>query len=158
MMMLTYRLVRLVETHADSLASSLLHKVQKSERTEDYRNVPMDELKGRVRDIYLHLGAWLLERGEAEIENRYTQIGARRAYQGVPLSQVVWAIILTKETLWQFILDESANGRATELLGRQELLQLIEQFFERAIYAMTLGYEWAAESHQVSKAKSKKAG
>ena len=39
-MMLAYRLVRLIETHSDALAAGLLQKVQKSEFTRDYRNVP----------------------------------------------------------------------------------------------------------------------
>jgi hypothetical protein len=85
-MMLTYRLVRLIETHSDALARGLLHKVQRSEFTEAYSNVPPEELKQRVGEIYLHLGEWLLNKSEADIEERYTQIGTRRAHQKVPLS------------------------------------------------------------------------
>jgi hypothetical protein len=156
-MMLTYRLVRLIETHADALASGLLHKVQQSHRTEDYTSVPPEELKQRVREIYSHLGDWLLEKSEAEIEQRYTQIGSRRAEQGVPLSQLIWAIILTKDNLWGFILDESSPDRAVEIFGKQELLQLLDQFFDRAIHSAAIGYEWALEkaAHQ---AKTRKAG
>jgi len=148
-MMLTYRLVRLIETHSDALAASLLHKVQHSERTSAYRNVPSDELKRRVHEIYLHLGEWLLDRSEADIQKRYTEIGARRLQQGVPLSQLIWAILLTKDTLWDFILDESVPDRPVEIFGKQELLQLLDHFFDRAIHAAAVGYERAAnEEHK----------
>jgi hypothetical protein len=156
-MMLTYRLVRLIETHADALASSLLRKVQESNRTEDYGKVPPDELQQRVREIYSHLGEWLLDKSEADIEQRYTQIGARRAEQGVLLSQVIWAIILTKDNLWGFILDESSPERAVEIFGKQELLQLLDQFFDRAIHSAAVGYEWALEK-AANQARTRKAG
>src|ERR1035437_4376656 len=78
-MMLSHRFVRLIEDRSDALASGLLHKVQRSVRTEAFRKVPPDELKERVDEIYRHLGEWLLEKSEADIEQRYTQIGTRRA-------------------------------------------------------------------------------
>src|SRR5581483_3262737 len=101
-MMLAYRLVRLIETHSDALATSLLQKVQNSEVVPLYSNVPAEELKQRVYEIYRHLGDWLLGKSEFDIEKRYAEIGARRAQQSVPLSQLTWTIILTKENLWEF--------------------------------------------------------
>jgi len=144
-MLLVYRFVRLIEERSDALANGLLHKVQRSSRTEAYHNVPPDELKQRVYEIYRHLGEWLLDKSEADIEQRYTEIGTRRAHQGVPLSQLIWAIILTKENLWEFIVNESIPDRPVEVFSRQELLQLLEQFFDRAIHSAAVGYEWAVE-------------
>lgn len=145
-MIITYRFVRLIEDHSDALAASLLHKVQKSSRTENYGKVPDEDLKQRVSEIYRHLGEWLLHKNEADIEQRYTEIGARRAHQGVPLSELIWAIVLTKHNLWEFILDEAYPERPVEILGKQELLQLLDQFFDRAIHAAAVGYEWAVEA------------
>jgi len=146
-LMLSHRFVRLIEDHSDTLAAGLLHKVQRSAHTEAFHKVPPDELKQRVSEIYCHLGEWLLDKSEADIERRYTEIGTRRAGQGVPLSQVIWAIILTKDNLWEFIIDESYPDRPVEVFGKQELLQLLDQFFDRAIYSAALGYEWVAEAN-----------
>ena len=157
-MMLSHRFVRLIEDHSEALASGLLHKVQRSVRTDAYRKVPPDELTQRVSEIYQHLGDWLLDKSESDIEQRYTHIGARRAQQGVPLSQLIWAIILTKDNLWDFILDESYPDRPVELFGKQELLQLLDQFFDHAIYSAVVGYEWAAEKTAKAESKTKKAG
>lgn len=156
-MMLSHRFVRHIEDRSDALASGLLHKVQRSERTEAFRSkVPEEEVTQRVYEIYHHLGEWLLDKSEADIERRYTQIGARRAEQGVPLSQLIWAIILTKDNLWEFILDDSYPDRPIEVFGKQELLQLLEQFFERAIYAAAVGYEWAVEKAARAESKTRK--
>ena len=65
--MLTYRLVRVIEYHSDALAASLSRKVQSCDRTESYRNVPPEELKERVHEIYHHLGTWLIDKTAAEI-------------------------------------------------------------------------------------------
>jgi RsbT co-antagonist protein rsbRD N-terminal domain len=156
-MIITYRFVRLIEDHSDALATSLLHKVQKSIRTESYNHkVPREDLRQRVSEIYRHLGEWLLHKNESDIEQRYTEIGSRRARQGVPLSELIWAIILTKHNLWEFILDEAYRDRPVEVLGKQELLQLLDQFFDRAIHSAAVGYEWATEAR--SKEEERKAG
>ena len=143
-MMLAYRLVRLIEANSDALAAGLLHRVQNSENTHGYSRVPPEELKQRVYEIYRHLGDWLLGKSEFDIEARYLEIGARRQNQHVPLSQLTMTIILTKENLWEFLKKESVLERPVEVFGELELLQLLEQFFDRAIFYAAVGYERAA--------------
>lgn len=147
-MMLAYRLVRLIETHSDALAAGLLEKVQNSELTRSYRGVPPEELKQRVYEIYRHLGEWLLGKTAFDIEQRYQEIGARRAHQGVPISELIWTIILTKENLWEFLKRESPMERPVEVFSDLEMLQLLEQFFERALYYASVGYERAQSAHE----------
>ena len=141
-MMMLYRLVRLIETHSQSLSSCLLDRVQASELTHCYqKNVPGEELKERVYEIYRHLGEWLIGKDESHLEQRYLQIGATRAAQRVPMSEVIWVIVLTKENLWEFIKKEAILERPVEVFGELEMLQLLEQFFDRAIYYASVGYE-----------------
>ncbi|MBZ5574797.1 MAG: hypothetical protein LAO09_23325, partial [Acidobacteriia bacterium] len=142
-MMLLYRLVRLIETHSQALAASLLLRVQESDQVGDYRNVPPEELKQRVYEIYRHLGDWLLGKTEFDIEKRYVEIGMRRAEQHVPFSQVAMVIVLTKENLWEFLKKESVIDRPVDVFGELEMLQLLEQFFDHAIYYAAIGYERA---------------
>jgi len=139
--MFSYRLVRLIESHADSLAQGLEEKVQSSSPVLHFRNIPGHELRERVYEIYRHLGEWLLGKNELDIEHRYREIGARRARQRVPLSEVVQAIVLTKENLWEFLKGEAVMDRAVEIMGELELLQMLEMFFDRAIYYAAVGYE-----------------
>jgi hypothetical protein len=66
-------------------------------------------------------------------------------------------IVLTKENLWEFIKKEAVLERPVEVFGELEMLQLLEQFFERAIYYAAVGYELASaeEAHKDSSAPSK---
>jgi len=139
--MFSYRLVRLIESHADALAAGLEEKVQLSPQVSHFHDIAAHELKERVYEIYRHLGEWLLGKNELDIEQRYREIGARRARQGVPLSEVIQAIVLTKDNLWEFLKSESVVDRAVEIMGELELLQMLEMFFDRAIYYAAVGYE-----------------
>jgi hypothetical protein len=154
-MMILYRLVRLIETRSEALAACLLDRVQGSAATPDYANVPPEELKERVAEIYRHLGDWLMHKDELELERRYMKIGALRAQQNVPFSQVAWAIVLTKDNLWSYLKTESTPERPVEVFGELEMLQMLDHFFDRAIYYAAIGYEkalaeLAAESLQAT--------
>jgi hypothetical protein len=140
-MILAYRLLRLVETHSDKLATALLERTSHSPLLPNYSNVPSEELRERVHEIYQHLAEWLLGKGDMDIENRYLEIGAKRAQQDVPLSQLIWAITLTKKNLWDFVKQEAVLDQPMEIAGELEVEELVDQFFDRAIYYAAVGYE-----------------
>jgi hypothetical protein len=110
-------------------------------------------LKKRVGDVYRHLGDWLLGKSEFDIEQRYEEIGTRRAHQGVPISELIWCIVLTKENLWEFLRKESIMERPTEVFGELEMLQLLDQFFDRATYYAAMGHERAQAAHDMPRAE-----
>jgi len=139
--MMLYRLVHLIESNSNALATCLLERVNGSQATPDYKQVPPDDLRERVYEIYRHLGDWLLTKDELDLERRYLRVGADRAKQNVPFSQVAWAIVLTKENLWEFLKKEATEERPVEVYGELEMLQLLDSFFNRAIYYAALGYE-----------------
>lgn len=143
--MLAYRLVRLIETHADALAAGLLEELRHCDKCPAFRKVPSDEFRQRAYEVYDHLGEWLLGKNETDIARRYEQIGARRAAQGVPLSELLHAIVLTREHLWNYLKNHAGLEKPVEIFGELELLQLLEQFFDRALYYAAVGYEKAVQ-------------
>jgi hypothetical protein len=139
--MLALRLVQLIESHSEELADGLIFKLHTSDRASDLRKVPAAELHARSREIYRNLSSWLLSKTEAEIESVYTNLGARRAQQGVSLAHLIWALMQTKENLWNFLEREGLHGGAQDVFGELELLRLLNQFFDRAVYFTAEGYE-----------------
>lgn len=150
-MMFSYRLVRLIESHADQLAESLEKRAEASMQVPHFRTIPAHELRERVYEIYCHLGEWLLGKNEGDVEQRYRAIGTRRCAQNVPLSEVIQAIVLTKENLWDFLKSEAVMDRAVEILGELELLQMLEMFFDRAVYYAAVGFEQESARRQEEK-------
>jgi hypothetical protein len=148
-MMLAYRLVRMIETHSEGLAKSLRERIAKCDKCPAYKNVAPEDLEHLVYGIYRNLGEWLLGKTEADIEQRYVAIGAKRAAQGIPLSQVNWVIALVKDNLWEYLKDKSVMERPAEVFGELEMLQLLEQFFDRAQFYAAKGYEEAVNKQLV---------
>jgi hypothetical protein len=139
--MLAIRLVELIEKHSERLSRELSEKVWNSPRCSDLHKVPSAELEARTREIYRNLSDWLLNKTEAELEQRYTELGARRCEQGVAYSHFLWAVTATKEHLRTFVQREGLSDTAMELHGELELLFLLGKFFDRALYYAAVGYE-----------------
>lgn len=147
--MVGLRLVRLIESHSHELATELIKKMQSSPRTRGMRNVPSEELQERAYEILHHLSEWLLTKSEADIKERYQQIGERRAEQGVPLSDYCWAMVLTKRHVWDFLQRQGFLRGPVELYGEIELLQLLDHFFDSALCYAAEGYEQYTQAQQV---------
>ena len=142
--MIALRLVRLIEAHADELADGLVRKFQTSPRTIRLRRVPVQELRNRSSEILRHLSEWLLSKSDADVERRYAEMGALRATQGVSLADLCWAIVWTKEHIWDFLEREAFLRSPLEIYGEMELLRLLDQFFDRATCYVAEGYEKAS--------------
>ena len=141
-MLVGYPLLRVIETQAESLACGLLERIRSDPRTEGYaRHVPDDELRQRVFEIYSDLTGWLLRKPEDDAARRYFQIGARRARQGLPLSQLVAAIVLTKETMWSYLERHTPLAQPDHVFGELEVLRAMDRFFDTAITNAVRGYE-----------------
>ena len=141
--MIALRLVQLIESHSEELAEGLTKKLLSSERTQDLQRLPAHELHQRCHEIYRNLSDWLLTKTERDIEAVYKALGARRAGQGISIAGLTWAILLTKEHLWSFLEWEGVHGQLHNVFGELELLRLLDQFFDRAVYYATEGYEEA---------------
>lgn len=135
------RLVHLIEDHSDDLADGLLRKFQTSPRSKDLRKIPAQELRNRSYEILHRLSDWLLCKSDADIQRRYLEIGALRATQEVSLGDLCWAIVLTKEHIWDFLQRQGFLQGPVEIYGEMELLRLLDQFFDRAICYSVEGYE-----------------
>jgi hypothetical protein len=146
MSILAHRLMRLIELHAEPLAEALEARIASSGRCKTYSRVSGGELKSLVSDIYAHLGQWLVSRTEEEIAQRYTMIGVRRAEQSIPASELLWCIVLVKENLWEYLQGQEALESTSQIFGELALLQMVDQFFDRASYYALRGHESVREA------------
>lgn len=139
--MLAIRLVHLIEKHSEALSRGLAAEIRKSDRTSDFRKIPPDELKLAATEVYRKLGEWLLQKTETDIAGRFKVIAQERAAEGISLHQFVWALMLTRDHLLKFLRLEAFADTVVELHGELELHQLLNQFFDRAVYYAIVGYE-----------------
>jgi hypothetical protein len=138
--MLVGRLVALIEDHADELTARVVERLREDDRTTAYRDLDDAELDRRARNVYADLGGWLDSSAEDAVEKEYTELGRTRRTEGIPLSQVVRALLLTRRNLWHFVESQGADS-ILELRQQLDLELLVIRFFDRAIYHTVRGYE-----------------
>jgi len=143
--MMIGKLVALIEDHANQLTARMVRLVRENPGTEGYHRFGDDELGERARLVYANLGRWLSETSESHVEEEYYRLGERRHREGVPLSQVVMALLLTRRNLWHFV-ESQGWDTIFDLRQQLDLELLVVRFFDRAIHHAVRGYEAAAWS------------
>ena len=144
--MFAFKLIQLVETRAEPLSEGLMRRLKKNDRCiELLRRVPSDELRIRSHEIYRNLNDWLRNKTESEIEERYIGLGMKRAKQGVPYADFLWAISTTKEHLWEFMQSEGLFAEPVDMFGGMDLLRSLDRFFDRILYFAAVGYQNARQ-------------
>ncbi len=134
------RLVDLIEGHADELTDRLVRRMREDPRTTGYRRFDDEQMGERAREVYSHLGRWLGETSESAVESEYFSLGKIRRAEGIPLSEVVMALLLVRRNLWQFVESQGADT-SLELRQELDLELLVVRFFDRAIFHTVRGYE-----------------
>jgi hypothetical protein len=152
--MVAERLVELIEIQAHKLASDVAQDLMTNERTVGFRSVRRPDLEERLFQLLHHLGNWISDRRSEKVQVEFADWGSRRFNQGIPISQIVFAIIVLKQHLRRYIHDhglvEASFPRIDgdyvlpmHLHSLQELNSQVGLFFDEALYHLAQGYEKA---------------
>jgi len=135
-----------VDTHADHLCEEFIQKIKRSDRCKELLNrVPAEDQKQTTREIYRNLTDWLLTNTDSVTEERYVSLGMRRSQQGVPFSELFWAVCATREYFWEYTERETLLDEPADFWGGVRLLHSLDRFFDRALYFVILGYQMAGK-------------
>jgi len=137
------RLISLIESDAVELTRRTVETLQTSRHTPSYRHLAFQDLYAKAYDVFHQFGRWLLENTDAAIRTRYHDLGGQRFHEDIPLSEVLWALVLTKNHLRRHLAAWGLADTAVELYRQQELDRLVAQFFDRAVCYTAEGYEHA---------------
>jgi hypothetical protein len=155
--MLSRRIIKLIETHADSLTQEVVQDVQTNEHTRSHARIPTEELSFRVLTLYRNLGNWIGDPKDDAIRHEYEEWGKTRCQQGIPTSEIAFCLILIKKHLRSYIREHAAvvfsgdrlvPGEMVplELYSIQELNYVVGDFFDRALWYLLRGYEFQAKA------------
>jgi len=136
-----------VDTHADHLCEEFMQKIKRSDRCRELlQRVPPEDQKQTTREIYRNLTDWLLTNTDSGTEERYVGIGMRRAQQGVPFSELFWAVCATREYFWEYVERETLLDEPADFWGGVQLLHSLDSSFDRALYFVIIGYQTAGQN------------
>lgn len=145
-MILSSKLVELIEHSADQLSRKFVDLVRTHEFTPGYHTFDQKKLYDRAFVVYSQLGKWLsTETTREEVISVYKELGAQRRREGFALSEVMQALIITKRLLWSKIESEGLLDTALDFNQALELRNQTAQFFDRALVSAARGYEAAAD-------------
>ncbi len=141
-MIVSTRLVELIERNADQLTRRWIEIVRTDEGTPTYHTYDESKLYERAFSVYSQLGKWLsAETTKDGIRTIYTALGEQRRKEGFRLSELIRALIITRRVLWLKIESEGLLDTALDLNQALALSNHTILFFDRAMFYASQGYE-----------------
>jgi hypothetical protein len=143
--MLISNLMLSIQTHAEKLTADFVSDLETSPNTRHFAQFSREELTNGARTLYTRLAEWLAEKRIDEIELSFRSRARRQRQAGIPLSEIVWAVMLLKKHVWEFVKRNSIVDSIADLYQRDEAVILIGEFFDRLLYVTVQGYEEGEE-------------
>lgn len=155
--MIGAKLVELVEIHSPRLTTDIVDDLLVNERTRGFRAVRRSELEQRVFQLLHHLGNWIGDPRSDKTRDEFTDWGRRRFDQRIPLSELIFAVIVIKQHLRRYISDNGLVAASfprvdgdyvlpLHLHSLQDLNTRVGRFFDEALYDLAIGYEERANA------------
>ncbi len=121
------------------LIESIFGELRANPGTSHYHRLSDEELFRRGGAVYLHLLDWLIERDAEPVQKAGTELGHKRFAEGIPLGQVVLAVLLEEKHLWKYPATAAFAADA-------ELVRATAEFFQTFIYWTAKGFLAELES------------
>jgi len=141
--MLSGKLIRLIETHEESIGASVLRSIRRDPGLQHLARALDADLNERRRELITHLGHWLAHGHEEEIAVAYESLGKRSFDQDVPLEETVAGLALTKAAIFDFLDEQGIDPDTLTLYAETQMLRRIGQFFDLLTCRLVRGYERA---------------
>jgi len=151
------KLVELIEIHSQRLTADIVDDLLINDRTCGFRAVRRPDLEQRVYQLLHHLGNWIGDARSDKTRTEFTDWGRRRFDQGIPLSELIFAIIVIKQHLRRYISDNGLVEASFPLVESDYVLPMhlhslhnlsteVGRFFDEALYSLAVGYEERART------------
>ncbi|MGO9145629.1 MAG: hypothetical protein ACLQDF_04605 [Desulfomonilia bacterium] len=140
------RFMDLIEKNAEKITNKLLQDIRKREETRHYREISEDVTSERIsqviRNVYQRLGNWLNKnKPKNTLFAYYSDLGAQRCREGIPLDEVVMVFLLIKRGIWDVIKDQISVDSGFDLNQLMEINFYVNLFFDRIIHSIVAGYQ-----------------
>jgi len=156
------KLVELIEIHSSRLTTDIAQDLFTNERTRGFRAVRPQDLEQRIFQLLNHLGNWIGDPRSDKTRKEFADWGRRRFDQGIPLSELIYAVIIIKQHLRRYINDNGLVDAAfprvegdyvlpLHLHSLHELNMRVGLFFDEALYYLATGYEERVRSEVPAK-------
>jgi len=136
----------LIEKQSEKITKNVVKDVQTREETRHYWDLSVDVTEDRVtqviRNVYVRLGNWLNKnKPKNTLFAYYSELGAARCREGMPLDEVIMVFQLIKRAIWHELRDQIAIESGFTLNQFMEINYYVNLFFDRIVHATVIGYQ-----------------
>lgn len=135
------RLISYVENNLNTLARTYYEQIKKSDYMKTYQKLDPKKAIEREELVFLNLIDWLKSgASNDEAEKYFERVGAERFAEGFPLSEVNYALYLTKKVFWSAVawkFEITGHMSNPELL---EFITILGNYFDLGSFYITRGY------------------
>lgn len=134
-------LITVIKNNFDDISRQWSEEAKISEHMKTYQSFGEDEMFRRGKAVYNNLLKWL-EAGALthEVEEYFLEVGRQRFREGFPLTEVHFALYLTKKILWQFIDWRDAVTGSFESSTAKDIMTTLNNYFDVGNFYITYGY------------------
>ncbi|MGD8781401.1 MAG: histidine kinase N-terminal domain-containing protein [Ignavibacteria bacterium] len=133
-------LIKSAESNIKELSKIWMKEIKQSEYAPTYNSLDEDKVYERGCNVFENLFEWFNEGANIpDIQNYYEKVGAERNREGFPLTEVIFAVYLTKKIFGEFL----GRSSIVESFTNKELLEfneLVNSYFDQGIFHITKGY------------------
>lgn len=130
-----------VTDFGEEIAGMWLSALRQSTQTPSYGVVSDEELVSASEFALAQVDEHFSGRvPEGDLASFFHKLGATRAAQGLPLPELVSAILLLKKEIWMTARTHGVWESAMDLQKAVDLNRELGRFFDRAVYHATAGY------------------
>lgn len=143
--MLSKSLIDAILAHSEEIITRIVNAILTHPRTAYYHTMDHAELKKRIEGIFKNLGKALQGGGEGELQTIYLKFGKVRYFEGVPLADLLFALILCKTKMLSVLQKHVVPESSAQLYLEMQLHDTLAGFFDDLVYFTTKGYQEACE-------------
>lgn len=130
-----------VQDHGEEIASMWLHDLRHSAQTPSYGVVSDEELVNASEFALTQVDEYFSGKpSDSDTGEFFHRLGATRAAQGLPLPELISAILLLKREIWMSARTHGVWESAMDLQRAVDLNRELGRFFDRAVYYSAAGY------------------
>jgi len=130
-----------VQSHGEEIATMWLTDLRRSPQTPSYGSVSDKELvtasEFALTQVNDHLSG---NPTDTDVGEYFHRLGATRAAMGLPLPELLSAILLLKREVWMSARQHGVWESAMDLQKAVDLNRDLGRFFDRAVYYASAGY------------------
>ena len=133
-----------VQDYGEEIATLWLDSLRRSPQTPSYGLVSDTELINASEFALTQVDDYFTGNPtEADIGEYFHRLGATRASQGLPLPELISAILLLKREIWMSARTHGVWESTQDLQQAVDLNRELGRFFDRAVYYASAGYTGA---------------